>query len=452
MKPLFARIKKLFTEDPILTRVLKNTSYLFSATSLSLLLSMIQSIFAARILGVAAFGLVGIVTSFVSTVNRIFSFRMGEFIVRYLGKDLTEDNQVKAGAVVKVALITEGLTSLVAFLILLLLAPLGAKYIAKDVQALPLIQLFAFSILAQMFYETSLGILQITNHFRSQAALNLIQSLLTTLLILIAFFVKGNILFVLGAYLAGKALLGIGTTVLAFYHLPRHLNPGWRKVPLSVLPPFKELAQFSLSTNLSGTVKMAASESEPLWVGFFLDQQAVGLYKLALAIVNPLMMPITPFITTTFPEMTRSIVSRMWEQLRRLIKRVTLISASWTLLVLLVMILFGRQLIELFYGVDFVPAYPAMIILLLGFGFANIFFWNRSLLLSFGKANIPLYVLAGTAILKIALSFWLIPQWGIIGAASLLSGYLILSTGILVMIGMRHIRQSEMTIFTMEEK
>ena len=67
-------------------------------------------------------------------------------------------------------------------------------------------------------------------------------------------------------------------------------------------------------------------------------------------------------------------------------------------------------------------------------------------------ANIPLYVLAGTAILKIALSFWLIPQWGIIGAASLLSGYLILSTGILVMIGMRHIRQSEMTIFTMEEK
>ena len=86
MKPLFARIKKLFTEDPILTRVLKNTSYLFSATSLSLLLSMIQSIFAARLLGVAAFGLVGIVTSFVSTVNRIFSFRMGEFIVRYLGK------------------------------------------------------------------------------------------------------------------------------------------------------------------------------------------------------------------------------------------------------------------------------------------------------------------------------------------------------------------------------
>lgn len=443
MKSLFDRIKKLLVEDHILTRVLKNTGYLFSATTLGLLLSMIQSIFAARLLGVAAFGLVGIITSFVSNVNRLLSFRMGEFIVRYLGKELTEDNREKAGAVVKVAMLTEGVTSVVAFIVLLLLAPLGAKYIAKDAQALPLIQLFAVSVLAQMLYETSLGILQITNHFRSQAGINIIQSAVTTLLIILAFFLKGDIYSVLSAYLVGKVLLGVGPAIFAFYYLPSHLDRGWWKTPLSVLPPFKELAQYSLSTNLSGTVKMVASESEPLWVGFFLDQRAVGLYKLALAIVNPLMMPITPFITTTFPEMTRSIVARLWAQLRRLLKRVTLISATWTLLVILVMLLFGKDLIRLFYGADFIPAYPVTMVLLLGFGFANIFFWNRSLLLSFGKANIPLFILAGAALFKISLSFWVVPRWGIMGAGTLLSAYLILSTGALVLIGMRHIRQGE---------
>lgn len=443
MNSLFTRIRKLLVEDHILTRVLKNTGYLFSSTTLGLLLSLVQSIFAARLLGVAAFGLVGIVTSFVSNVNRLFSFRMGEFIIRYLGKELTEDNRAKAGAVVKVAMLTEALTSVVAFIVLLLLAPLGARYIAKDVQALPMIQLFAVSILAKMVSETSIGILQITNHFRTQAIINVIQSVITALLILLAFLMQGSIYFVLSAYLVGKILLGISPAILAFYYLPRHLQHGWWKTPFSVLPPFKEMAQYTLSTNLSGTVKMAASESEPLWVGFFLDQQAVGLYKLALSIVNPLMMPITPFITTTFPEMTRSIVSRIWGQLRRLLKRVTLISTVWTGLVLLVMLLLGKWLIGLFYGAEFVPAYPVTMILLLGFGVANIFFWNRSLLLSFGKANIPLVVLFATAVVKIALAFWVVPRWGIIGEGILLSAYLVVSTAILVFIGLRKVRQGE---------
>lgn len=443
MSSLFARIRKLLVEDHILTRVLKNTGYLFSSTSLGLLLSLVQSIFAARLLGVAAFGLVGIVTSFVSNVNRLFSFRMGEFIIHYLGRELTEDNRQKAGAVVKAAMLTEAVTSLVAFAALLALAPFGARYIAKDMQALPMIQLFAVSILAKLVSETSLGILQITNHFRTQAVINVIQSVITALLILLAFLLQGSIYFVLSAYLVGKILLGISPAILAFYYLPRHLQRGWWKTPLSVLPPFKEIAQYTLSTNLSGTVKMLASESEPLWVGFFLDKQAVGLYKLALSIVNPLMMPITPFITTTFPEMTRSIVARLWSQLRRLLKRVTLISASWTGLVLLVMLLLGRWLIKLFYGIEFVPAYPATMVLLLGFGFANIFFWNRSLLLSFGKANIPLYVLFSAAVVKIALGFWVVPCWGIAGEAILLSLYLIISTAILVYIGLRKVRQGE---------
>ena len=444
MKDLLNRLKQYLSEDRVLSRVLKNTGYLFSATSIGLLLSLVQSIFAARLLGVTAFGLISIITTFVTNVSRLFSFRMGEFIIRYLGKELTEENRQKAGAVVKVAMLIEGITSLVAFGILMLLAPLGAKYIAKDMQALPLIQLYSFSILAKMFSETAIGILQITNRFRIQAAINLAQSVVTALLIFIAFLVDGSIYFVLTAYLVGKIILGVSPVILALHYLPAHLNPRWWRTPLSVLPPFREVAHFTLSTNLSGTVKMVASESEPLLVGYFLDQQAVGLYKLAISIVNPLMMPITPFISTTFPEMTRSIVAKAWHQLRRLLKRVTLISAGWTGLVLLVMLVLGRWLIKLFYGSEFVPAYPVTMLLLVGFGFANIFFWNRSLLLSFGKANIPLYVLLATAVVKTGLAFWVVPAMGSMGEGLLLTGYLLISTAILVYLGLHRIKKGEM--------
>ena len=379
---------------------------------------MVQSIFAARLLGVGAFGLIGIVTSLVSNVNRLFSFRMGEFIIRYLGKELTEENTQKAGAVVKAAMLAEGITSIVAFGFMYLIAPLGAQYIAKDMSILPMIRLFSFVILANLVTETSLGVLQITNHFRTQAVINVAQSVFTAVFIICAFFFNGTFLTVLLAYLIGKIILGVSPVILAFYHLPKHLHPGWWKTPLSSLPAFKEMARFAISTNLSGTVKMVASESEPLWIGFFLDKNAVGLYKLALAIVNPLMMPITPFISTTFPELTRSIVSKKWHQLRKLLKRVTLVSTAWTMFVILVMATLGKWLIGLIYGMEFVPAYPATMILLLGFGFSNIFFWNRSLFLSFGKANIPLYVLFAAAVVKIGLSFWVVPRFGIIGEAT----------------------------------
>ena len=445
MKTLFESVKQILLKDPLFGRVLKNSGYLFSSNTLSLIISMVQSIFAARLLGLGAFGQIGIVTAFVSNINRLFSFRMREFVIRYLGKELTEEDLHKAGAVVKVSLITEGITSLLAFGFLLLVAPLGAKYIAKDMNTLPMIQVFGVSILANLVTETSLGVIQITNHFRTQAIINLGQSILTAIVIFIAFLFNGNIYTVLWAYLLGKIILGVGPIILAARYLKVHLLPGWWKTPISVLPSVKEMARFAFSTNLSGTVKLVVSDSEPLWVGFFLNDKAVGLYKLGLAIVNTLMTPITPLLATTYPEITRSVVSKKWQQLRQLLRRVTMVSGAWTLLVSGVMLIFGKWLIGLIYGMEFVPAYTATMILLIGFGVSNIFFWNRSLFLAFGKANIPLYVLSATALLKIGLSFWIVPMFGIIGQASLLSGNFVISVGILVIAGLVLIRKWERT-------
>src|SRR5512146_1505049 len=102
----------IWKQDPLLGRVLRNTGYLFSGSTLGLALSMVQSIFAARLLGVGAFGLLGTITVFCSTVNRLFSFRMGELVVRYVSHYQAEQRLDRAAAVVKAAALAEGLTSL----------------------------------------------------------------------------------------------------------------------------------------------------------------------------------------------------------------------------------------------------------------------------------------------------------------------------------------------------
>jgi O-antigen/teichoic acid export membrane protein len=125
------------------------------------------------------------------------------------------------------------------------------------------------------------------------------------------------------------------------------------------------------------------------------------------------------------------------------LRRTTLIAFTWTGIVSLLMVFLGEWIIRVAYGGEYLPAYAALIILLAGFGFSNIFFWNRKLLLAFGNANIPLYVLAGAAALKISLAFVFVPQYGITAEAWLLSGNFILSVGLLVFIGIIMIHRSE---------
>jgi len=74
-----------FLENELFRRVVKNSGYLFSTTGVSAVLSMIQGILAARILGVEGFGVLGTITMFTSVVNKFASFRMGELVVKYVG-------------------------------------------------------------------------------------------------------------------------------------------------------------------------------------------------------------------------------------------------------------------------------------------------------------------------------------------------------------------------------
>lgn len=441
MNRIYIKLKQYLHQDPLLSRVLKNTGYLFSSTTISLVLIFVQSILAARLLGVDSFGLITVVMAVVTTVNRLFSFRMGEFVIRFFGKELTEGNLPAAGIVIKTAAIIEGMTSILAFIFLWLLAPLGAVLFAKDPTATGLIRLFGIAILFNITTETATGILQTTNQFKKQAILTLINSVVTLVIITIAFLTKGNLIFVLWAYLAGKLILGMGPILLALVGLKRELGEDWWRAGYHKPESLGEMLAFAFSTNLSGTIKLLVSESEPLWVGLFLNTEAVGLYKIALSVVNPLMMPITPMIDTTFPELSRSVVLKKWQQLKQLLRRTTVIAAVWTIFVTLVMAVFGKWVLRVAYSAPFVPAYPALMILMLGFGFSNILFWNRKLLLAFGKADIPLIILAGAAVIKIGLSFWLVPSYGINAEAWLLSGNFILSVGLMALVGLGMIRK-----------
>jgi len=200
-------------------------------------------------------------------------------------------------------------------------------------------------------------------------------------------------------------------------------------------------------------VTILARDSEVLWVSYFFDTTVAGYFKVALAVINLMVMPITPFISTSFPEITKHIAKREWARLKRLLARVTTISGVWTGMVAAGLVLFGRQLLfspwTLFgrtiyiYKAGYGPAYPVLLVLLVGFGFANIFFWDRSLLLSFGKAELPLRVSFFAMLGKVGLAFLIVPALGYLAEAALFSAYFLVTVGVLVLYGLGEIRKRQ---------
>lgn len=427
-------------QDRILRLVLKNTGYMFSGTGLSLILSMAVSIIVAQQLEVFTLGLVGIITTYASTVNRLFSFRMNEIVVKYMGSALSEGNQEKAGALVKVSMLIEGGTSILAFLCLLLFSPLVAHYMAKDDGTVILFCVYGISVLGNLIAETSTGILQVINRFREQATINAVQSVITTVIILSALFFKDQpalaLWIILLAYLVGKMILGIAPAVIALRSLGGILGNDWWKTSFKSLPPVRELVRFAVSTNFSATLNMIFRDSELLWISFFLSPIEAGYYKVALAIINLISIPVTPFISTTYPLITKHAAERQWKKLRSLLWRITLVSCAIVGSTTLVLALFGPFVLY-FYGngLKYVPAFPVLLVLLAGYGIANMFFWNRPLLLALDHPEFPFRIGLYTGIVKVLASFWVIPVFGVVGAAALLTGYLGISVLMMVFIG-----------------
>src|SRR5262245_4691674 len=105
---LIQRIRSSLRDDPLLQRVVRNSSYLFSSSAISAVLSAIQMIFVVRLLDPDGYGLAtGIIMVFASNVNRFLSFRMSEVVVKYVGEAFVNDEKNRAGALVKGIGITE---------------------------------------------------------------------------------------------------------------------------------------------------------------------------------------------------------------------------------------------------------------------------------------------------------------------------------------------------------
>jgi O-antigen/teichoic acid export membrane protein len=315
----------------------------------------------------------------------------------------------------------------------------------KQAWTVDLFRIYGLVLLSNLLYETSSGVLHSFKRFNRVSQINLVQSLLTAGLIFLAFLRQGSMLDVLLAYLVGKTAASVGLYGLAWRTLQRELGGGWWRAPLWRLPPRRELAHFALNTNLQGTVNLVVRDSETLLITWLRNPVEAGYFKIAQGVINLVMLPIEPFIATTYAEISHTIGQKQYALTQSLLKRVSAISGAWTLAAGGGLALLGWWLVPFLYGAEYAPAYPALLALLVGYGLANSANWNRPLLLALGMPGFPLLVSALVGSVKTVLTFLVTPAGGYVAEAAVVSAYLVVSVGIILWRGLRelsHRRQS----------
>lgn len=441
---MLTAVRQFLSANPLLQRVLKNSGYLFSATGFSAAISLVQGILTARMLGVALFGVLGAVTVFTSVINRFASFRMSELVVRFVGEHQERGKPQSAAAVFKAAALVEMCASLFAFSLIWLLAPLGARYLAKDSQTWLWFGWYGFIVIANLISESSTGLLQIFDRFRRMAWLQAVQSLVTLAFIVLAYALNSGLPGVLLAYILGKTVGALGYTLAALSEARVRWGAGWWRAPLRLLlPQWRELIRFGVSTNISASLSLINKDSELLWISFLRNPVETGYYKLALSLVNFVQIPVSPLPQTTYAELSRSTARREWDSVKSLLRQGSLLAGSYTLAAAIGLWLVGKPLIQTLYTAEYLPAYPALMILLAGFLVANTFYWHRSALLVIGRPEFPAQVNFILAILKITGIFLLVPRYGYLANASLLSGSYILGVSLSAFVFYLTLRQRQ---------
>ena len=429
------RLEQLYLrvfDTELLRRILRNSSYLVSATVLSAAMGMVQGAIQVRVIGIAGVGLLAAMGNFTNVLNRFTSFRIDELVVRYVRLYEERKEHQKAAAVYKLAALLELSGSVAAFLLVFFLAPLGVRLFSDKAGVESLFILYGSLTLINMVFDSSDGMLQVFNRFGPKSIIDITQSVVRLSVTILVLITGGGLIEIILAELVGRLVRAVAVMAVALGTARKQWGAGWWRTPISILrKDRRSLLTFAFSTNLSATVSLVAKDSEDLWANAFLGNLVGGFYSIARTLIGFLQLPVSPLPSTTYPELSRAVAKDDWKSVRHVLRRGSMLAALYSLPVAAILIFFGRQIITLYTRQDLPEVYAPLIILLVGYSVVNIFYWSRAALLSFNRPVFPTLVNFVGMVLKVVGIFIFAP-FGAVAFSALLSGYYVFTIGVAV--------------------
>jgi O-antigen/teichoic acid export membrane protein len=206
-----------------------------------------------------------------------------------------------------------------------------------------------------------------------------------------------------------SALFGLYLLKRIFPDIVSELKPSYE---------FWKLLRFSLPVLFIGFSFVLLNQTDRIMLGYFKASKDLGIYS-AAAIISQQAGLITYSFSCIFCPIISDLYNRNeFKQLEKLYKTVTRWIVSLNLVLLILLIVFSKQIMGIF-GSEFISGWLVLVILssvhLVGYSTGGALA-GYALQMS-GKQDFEFINAVVMLVLNVALNFWLIPIYGILGAA-----------------------------------
>ena len=282
-------------------------------------MAFVQGILLARNLGPAAFGSLALMLALTDLIQQLLSSRVWETATTFVTRYRATGDTRAAAAVLKICLSVDLIAATASTLLLLASAEFLARWFIKDPGAVRSPCACAVMPILLVPIATGRSMLRMADRYRWLSSELLAESMVRLIAVWIVLALVGTELGpVVTAYLIAA---GVGSVAMVWLMTRawRELGLGaWRDSPLSAVPQPRQVLRFMLYSNLSGTFRLLSAKADLLMLGWFVQPAAVGVYRLARSLADPLVAVSDPVYQATYPELARLIHEGATADARRL--------------------------------------------------------------------------------------------------------------------------------------
>lgn len=393
-------IKKIIS-----TATFKHSAISLAGTLVNGLFALGFYILAARFLGPTSFGLVTFMIVVTTLLADLGSLGTDTGIIRFLGKHSKDlDSQKK---IMKLSLETKAVVWVLLFTVGFFIAPFIANVILSKPEVSPFLRISLLGVGAVMFFSFVSNALQGLQRYSEWSLLN-VSSNLFRLLLLVALFLTGLLTSV------NISILYIGAPLLFFiiglFLLPNFLGvKGEEKMRGEFFQYNKWIAVLSILATITSRVDL-------LYITKFLSVKDLGVYGLASQLVSVIPQIIFAIAASAAPKLS-GMSSRV--EAKAYLRKLQFLSFGVALVILFAAPI-GFYILSLFFGKEYSNSFVPFMILTL----ANIIFLislpsHQAIFYYFAKPKVFAIINSGNLVLTLILGLYLVPTFGLVGAAGL---------------------------------
>ncbi len=397
-------------------RLFKNTGLLISGDTVSAVLGVLTFAVTARALGAEKLGMLVLIDAYVRIVDRLVNFQSWQFMIKYGSDALSAKDHSGFKALVKFGTMVDSLTAVIGCVVSVALAGLIARWQNWSPEMIRLAVIYSMIVIFDIAGVPT-GILRIFDKFKSFSVQKSVTSGIKFAGVLIAWTLHCGLSGFLWVWMLTEIVDYVSLTAMAWIELHRQ---GFRNIwaePLSgITKRFPGIWNFLISTNLTGSVKVGFREFDILVVGKLLGFADVSLYKLAKKLCAALDRLTNPLFQSLYPELTKLWAKKDFKDFRFVVKRMTYIMGGLSVITWVVFVIWGREIIFITTGREFISAYSVTVWYMLANAIAVTSLPLAPMLLAMGQAHLSFWIQFLPTLIYFPILFWMLNAWGLNGA------------------------------------